>query len=63
MLVATTAGGALLAVVDVRVLIVSCAALSLGVVAAVGRVLWTAHDDEPAASPGVRAEPAQAEVA
>ena len=63
MLVATTAGGALLAVVDVRVLIVSCAALSLVVVAAVGRVLWTAHDDEPAASPGVRAEPAKAEVA
>lgn len=45
MIVATTAGGALLAVVDVRVLIVSCAVLSLVVIAAVGRVLWTAPDD------------------
>lgn len=45
MIVATTAGGALLAVVDVRTLIVSCAVLSLVVIAAVGRVLWTARDD------------------
>lgn len=45
MIVATTAGGALLAVVDVRALIVSCAVLSLVVIAAVGRVLWTAPDD------------------
>jgi MFS family permease len=48
MIVATTVGGALLAVVDVRMLIVSCALLSLAVIAAVGRVLWTASDDEPA---------------
>jgi MFS family permease len=62
MLVATTAGGALLAVVDVRVLIVSCAVLSLVVIAAVGRVLWTARDDEPpaAASLGVALDPAAA---
>ena len=38
MIVATTVGGALLAVVDVRALIVSCAVLSLVVIAAVGCV-------------------------
>ncbi|MFN8168652.1 MAG: MFS transporter [Candidatus Nanopelagicales bacterium] len=48
MIVATTVGGALLAVVDVRALIVSCAVLSLVVIAAVGRVLWTAPDDDTA---------------
>jgi MFS family permease len=48
MIVATTAGGALLAVVGVRELIVGCALLSLVVIAAVGRVLWTAPDDEAA---------------
>ena len=48
MIVATTAGGALLAVVGVRELIVGCALLSLVVIAAVGRVLWTVPDDEPA---------------
>jgi uncharacterized membrane protein (Fun14 family) len=50
MIVATTVGGALLAVVDVRTLIVGCALLSLAVIAIVGRVLWTASDDAPAAS-------------
>ena len=48
MIVATTAGGALLALVGVRELIVGCALLSLVVIAVVGRVLWTARDDEPA---------------
>ncbi len=54
LIVATTAGGALLAVVDVRTVIVSCAVLSLVVIAAVGRVLWTAPDDAapPEDSPG-----------
>ncbi len=47
MIVATTAGGALLALVGVRELIVGCALLSLVVIAVVGRVLWTARDDEP----------------
>ncbi|HET7901568.1 MAG TPA: MFS transporter [Candidatus Nanopelagicales bacterium] len=52
MIVATTAGGALLSVIDVRALIVACAVLSLVVIGAVGRVLWTAPDDaEPAAAP------------
>lgn len=54
LIVATTAGGALLAVIDVRTVIVSCAVLSLVVIAAVGRVLWTAPDDAapPEDSPG-----------
>ena len=55
MIVATTAGGALLAVVDVRALIVSCAVLSLVVIGAVGRVLWTAPDD--VTPPGVSPDP------
>ena len=60
MIVATTVGGALLAVVDVRVLIVSCALLSLVVIAAVGRVLWTAPDDAAASSlPDPAADPDQ----
>jgi MFS family permease len=51
MIVATTVGGALLALVGARELIVACALVSLLVVAGVGRVLWTAWDDDPAAPP------------
>jgi MFS family permease len=51
MIVATTTGGALLALIGVRELIVGCALLSLVVIALVGRVLWTARDDEPVPAP------------
>jgi MFS family permease len=64
MLVATTAGGSLLAVVDVRLLIVSCGVLSLVVIAAVGRVLWTADDTEaPATTSGEQLPEPAAEAA
>ena len=45
MIIATTIGGALLVAVGVRELIVGCAVLSLAVIAASGRVLWTSRDD------------------
>jgi MFS family permease len=45
MILATTIGGALIAVVGVRPLIAGCAVLSRVVSAVVGRVLWTTPDD------------------